>query len=85
MLKLLACEHPGPIDSKTLHFLLEDLRYVITEEECESHVVYLEEKGFVKRDHRKTGSIELNMFTITPTGLDVLDGFIADVGVDVKF
>ncbi len=85
MLKLLACEHPGSIDSKMLHYLLEDLRYVITEEECESHSAYLEAKGFVKRDRRKTGKIELNIFTITPAGLDVLDGFVSDVGIDTNF
>jgi hypothetical protein len=45
ILKLLAHEHPGAIDVKVLHFLLDDLRYTITEEELESHLVCLEEKG----------------------------------------
>lgn len=85
ILKLLAHEHPGAIDMKVLHFLLDDLRYTITEEELESHVTYLSGKGYVVRESRESTGVRLEMATITPSGLDVLDGFEADVGVDVRF
>lgn len=85
ILKFLAHEHPGPLDFKVLHFLLDDLKYNITEEELESHIVYLADKGFVKRETRKSTGVEIEMVTATPKGLDVLDRFVEDVGVDVRF
>ncbi len=85
ILKLLAYEHPRPVDSKVVHVLLDDLKYSITEEECESHICYLVEKGLINRDERKTGSLRLEMITISPRGLDVLDGFVQETGVDVRF
>ncbi len=84
ILKLLAYEHPRPVDSKVIHLLLDDLKYSITEEECQSHICYLSEKGLVHRELRKCRGIRLEMVTISPTGLDVLDGFTADIGVDTR-
>ncbi len=85
ILKMLAYEHPRPVDSKVLHVLLDDLDYTMTDEECQSHIVYLAEKGFVHIGRRKCGNVSLEMVTISPKGLDVLDGFVGDVGVDVRF
>jgi hypothetical protein len=87
VLKLLAQEHPGPIDFMVLHRLLDDLRYAMTEEELLSHLVYLEEKGCVKIERRKTTGVEIVIATITAEGLDVLDGFPGHecAGVDVRF
>lgn len=85
MLKLLAHQHPGPIDSKVLYFLLDDLKYSITEEEYKSHITYLDEKGLVRVETRKTSGVAIEMLVITSRGLDVLDGFIEDVGVDIRF
>ena len=34
---------------------------------------------------RKCGGVRLEMVTISPKGLDVLDGFAGDIGVDVRF
>lgn len=87
ILKLLAQEHPGPIDFMVLHRLLDDLRYAVTEEELHSHLSYLEEKGCVRVEKRKSSGVELVMVTITASGLDVLDGFPGHecAGVDVRF
>ena len=85
MLKLLAHQHPHPLDSKVLFALLDDLKYSISDEEFESHVIYLVEKGLVKRDVLKSGGVKLEMITICPDGLDVLDGFKEECGVDVRF
>ena len=85
ILKLLAHEHPGPIDFMVLHRLLDDLRYTITGEELQSHLGYLEEKGCIKFERRRTTGVEIVMVTITAQGLDVLDGFKDTCGVDVRF
>ena len=84
ILKLLAHVHPGPLDIKVLHFLLDDLGYPITEEELESHIAYLEDKKFAKRELRKTSGVKIEMIKISADGLNLLDGFTDDVGVDVR-
>jgi len=85
ILKLLAHQHPGHVDSKVLYFLLDDLRYTISEEEFKSHCSYLAEKELIKIESRKTSGVEIQMIVITSRGLDLLDGFIVEPGVDVRF
>ena len=86
ILKLLAYEHPGSLDLKVLHFSLDNLGYTIPEEELRSHIDYLVKKKppLVQLEKRKTGRVEIEMVLITSAGLDVLDGFVEDVGVDIK-
>ncbi len=85
MLKLLAHQHPAPLEAKELHFLLDDLRYTLSEEEIRSHLCYLAERGLVKTETRTAGRIEIEMIKITADGLNVLDKFTTDVGVNVEF
>ena len=87
ILKLLAYEHPGSIDLKVLHFSLDNLGYTITEEELRSHLDYLEKKrpSLLILETRKSGRVEIEMATITPDGLDILDEFKIDPGIDTKF
>lgn len=85
ILKLLAHQHPGPLDIKEIHFLLDDLDLTIQVEELKSHLCYLKEKGFIKIEDRKSGGIVVEMVRITANGLDVLDEFQKDIGVDVRF
>ncbi len=86
ILKVLAVEHPRPVDSKVINALLDDLRMAVTEEECQSHLAYLAQKGLLVLDERKMRGICLQMITISPRGLDVLDGFgYPEPGVDVRF
>ncbi|MDI6615652.1 MAG: hypothetical protein QME27_02975 [Syntrophaceae bacterium] len=87
ILKLLAKAHKKPIDFVVLQFLLDDLGYTITEEELDSHLAYLADpqKECVRIERRKTTGIEIKFIFITKMGLDVLDGFEPDSGVDVRF
>jgi len=85
ILKLLAHQHPGAIDSMVLYFLLDDLGYTISEEEFKSHCSYLVEKSMLKKEMRKSSGVEIEMIIITSKGLDLLDGFITEPGVDVRF
>jgi hypothetical protein len=85
ILKFLATAHPGTIDSKVLYHLLDDVRYTITEDEFLSHAIYLSELGYIRKDRRETTGVEVTMYVITPHGLNLLDGFTTDVGVDVRF
>lgn len=87
ILKLLAHEHPKPIDIQVLHFLLDDLGYTITQEEMESHLVYLAEPPgeCIRMETRKSTGVEIKMIVITRKGLNILDGFDNDCGVDTRF
>ena len=85
ILKLLAQEHPGAIDIKVLHFLLDDLGFTMAEEEMRSHLVYLQEKNCVRVNKRTSGGVEIELIIISASGLDVLDNFKEDCGVDVRF
>jgi len=85
LLKFLAYEHPGSVDLKVLHYLLDDLRYTITEEELRSHLGYLGEKGYLRQEKRKSGHVEIEIITITAQGLDALDGFSPESGINTDF
>jgi len=94
ILKLLAYKHgesidekPGSMDINVLHFHLDDLGYSIPPEELRSHLYYLEDKKppLVKLEKRKAGRLEIVMIAITPDGLDILDGFKPDPGIDTNF
>lgn len=85
ILKLLALQHPGPLDIKELHFLLDDMGYSLSIEELQSHLSYLQEGSLVSVDKRKTGGVEIEMVRVTRDGLNVLDGFTKDVGIDTRF
>jgi len=85
ILKLLAGEHPGSVDFMVLRTLLDRLGYPTTKEEALSHVVYLEDAALVRRETRKVGRVEIIMLIITGKGLNVIDGFIDDVGINTEF
>jgi hypothetical protein len=85
ILKFLADAHPGAIDSKVLHHLLDDVRYTMTEDEFLSHAIYLTELGYARKEERGAADMAVTMYVVTARGLNLLDGFTADVGVDVRF
>jgi len=86
ILKFLAHQHPGPLEFKEMHFLLDDMSYTITDDELRSHLSYLQEGNLISIDKRKTGGIEFEMIRVTRNGLNILDGFgPKDNGIDVKF
>jgi len=85
ILKLLAHQHPGPLDIKEIHFLLDDMSFTIPEEELRSHLSYLAEGNLVIHEKRKSGGIQIEMIVITRDGLNVLDGFSKDIGIDTRF
>jgi repressor of nif and glnA expression len=86
ILKLLAHQHPGPLDIKEIHFLLDDMGFSIPEEELRSHLSYLSEGKLLIHGKRKSGGIQTEMIVITRDGLNILDGFgPGDVGIDIRF
>lgn len=85
ILQLLAHQHPGPLEIREILFLLDDLALTIREEELRSHLAYLQERRLIQIDERIAGGITREMVRVTANGLDVLDKFTKDVGVNVEF
>lgn len=86
ILKVLAREYPhGAVDAKIISLLIEDLGFKAGESECEGHLAYLVDKKYAVKDERVSSGIRITLASITPSGLDLLDGFLQDVGVNVRF
>jgi DNA-binding PadR family transcriptional regulator len=85
ILNLLAHQHPAPLEIREILFLLDDLGLTTREEELKSHLSYLQEKGLIQMEERTAGGITREMVRITADGLNVLDKFTKDIGVNVEF
>jgi hypothetical protein len=87
ILKFLAHQHPGPLDIREIHALLDDSKFSITLEELKSHLSYLAERKdpLIQIEKRTPGGVTMEMVRITGDGLNVLDKFTKDVGVNVEF
>ncbi len=82
ILRLLIKWHPAPLNLEELHALLDDMGYPITKEELESHLVYLEEPGYIKIEKRMTEGMESKKIRILKKGIDVNDGLgSGDIGI----
>lgn len=84
-LKFLAKGYPGTVDAKILFLQINELGLELSETEFNGHLAYLEEKEFVRRETRSAGGISLKIVRITTDGLDLLDGYIKDIGVDTEW
>ena len=89
ILKALITEHPAFVDKHVLRLLLDDMGYPTTEEEFESHLVYLEDttKAYIESEERKGKGFHISLLRITPTGMDLMDKLSSesDPGVSVDF
>jgi repressor of nif and glnA expression len=84
-LRILVKWHPAPLSCNEIHVFLDALGYSITREELESHLAYLEEAGYIRMEKRKAEGVEAQRVWITKKGIDIIDKFANDVGVDVRF
>lgn len=85
ILKLLAQGYPATLDAKILFLQVRELGLDIAEHEFRGHLAYLSEKAFIEKEERSAGDIILRIVRITARGLDLLDGYTEDHGVEVKF
>ena len=85
ILRVLVKWHPAPLDIDEILIFLDALGYPITREELESHVAYLEEPGYIRIEKRKVEGINVQKVRISKKGIDIIDKFVPDIGVDVNF
>lgn len=82
VLRVLAKEHPRPVDLKVLRVLMNELGYGLDDRECLGHIEYLAEKEFVRREEKKAGGLRIMLVSISANGLDLIDGLKEDIGID---
>jgi hypothetical protein len=76
--------YPAPLDYYEIRCFLDDLRYTITEEELIFHLAYLKEGKLVEIEERGRGEIKRELVRATRDGINVRDGRIQDIGIDVE-
>jgi len=82
ILKILCPEYPKAVDAVLLRRCLADFSYPQSEKSLKSYLAYLQELGCIKVDEKK--DYDITMVTITAKGLDILDGRIAEPGIEIK-
>lgn len=81
ILKILAPQHPNRVDSVLIRRVLADFGYPISDHSLRSYLAYLEERGCIKTDERR--QYDILMASITAKGLDILDGRLAESGLEL--
>lgn len=82
ILKILAPEHPRPVDAVIVRRCLANFNYPMDADTLGSYLAYLEERGYVRVE--KIKNYDIVMVSITADGLDILDRRIKDRGVGVE-
>ncbi len=82
VLEILKTQYPGALDLKVLRFTLDNLGFPMTESSLSAHLKYLQEKGLLRAETKKGAGFRLVYASLTAKGWDLLDGNIAETGVD---
>lgn len=72
----------GPSDAGTVRNAMRQLGIPIDGVHFRNHLAYLEERGYVRIEHRAIGQVSNALLSITANGRDLRAGIIEDAGVD---
>ena len=82
ILEVLQAQDRGTADQRALWFALSNLGHPMTKGTFDEHLTYLEGKRYLIAQDRHLGDkVAVRILTITPAGVDLLDGSICDPGV----
>ncbi len=82
VLKFLAPEYPGTVDSVVLRRLLDDMGYTVDERSLTSYLAYLKERNYIRVEEKE--KYGLVFVRISANGLNLVDGTIdPDPGIEV--
>lgn len=81
VLKILAPQHPNRVDAVLIRRLLADFGFPISEHSLKSYLAYLNERGCVAIEEKP--QYDITLVSITAKGLDILDGRIAEQGIEL--
>jgi hypothetical protein len=73
----------GAADASTVRNAMRQLGVAIDPVHFTNHLSYLQERGYLRIDHRQIGMVRNAMLEITATGRDLRAGICEDPGVDV--
>jgi len=82
ILELLKVDYPGTMDMRMLQFSLDNLGYPLTTGALRAHINYLEEKKYLRVEHRKGLGFDISFAALTANGWDLLDGHLHEKGID---
>lgn len=76
ILRTLHISHPYGVKESLILLTVNDAGHRVTEQEIASEVVYLREKGYIESDRKPSRTLrtEIWFHTITPKGIDLLEG-----------
>lgn len=78
ILRTLHISHPFGVKESLILMTVNDAGHRVAEKDIASEVVYLREKGYIESDKKPSRTLrtELWFHTITPKGIDLLEGTI---------
>lgn len=83
IVRILERAYPAGLEADTLKKQLNDLGYGVTTHDAKAALAYLKEDGFVENPQFGALSLENEFYKLTTRGVDLAEGSIRDVGVDL--
>lgn len=83
ILRVLVEEVSGWIDVTALRYAVNQLGLPIPERPFDLHVEYLVDRGYIRKEDRRFGSLSNTLVRVTAKGQDLHGGLIEDPGVGV--
>jgi repressor of nif and glnA expression len=74
-------EASGPVDAVSLRYGLDMLGSPVDADHFRNHLAYLAERGYIRIDQRRMGSLRVALVEITAAGRDLHSGLASDAGV----
>lgn len=83
IVRILQRAYPAGMEPDTLRKQLNDLGYRVSGNETAAALAYLKEDGFVENPQFGTLSLENEFCKLTTKGVDLAEGTVQDLGVDL--
>lgn len=84
IVRILQRAYPAGLEPETLRKQLNDLGYQVTGRDTMAALAYLKEDGFVENPQfGAMMELENEFFKLTTKGIDLAEGSVQDVGVDL--
>jgi hypothetical protein len=80
MIQVLA-DANGPVDAVSLRYGLDMLGSPVEAQHYAAHLDYLQERNYIRLEHRRMGGIKVVLVELTAMGRDVYAGIKIDPGI----
>lgn len=84
IMKILKLNYPHQAGDHLIAEILTDAQYACSPSAVQTHLTYLEEKGYIETQETESLGVSRILAKLKPAGVDLLEGNIPpDVGVDL--